>query len=69
MNFGVVSLLTAAVLGLLGRELFNGGFIVDFDLKVAFLDSPWAGESSTPIGILHGDWEELAGEISIYRPF
>ena len=46
------------------RELSNGGFIVDFDLKVAFLDSPWAADFGRLIGILHGDREEAAGEFS-----
>ena len=40
-----------------------------FDLKIAFLDSPWAAESSKLIGILDGDREELNGEFSSYRPF
>ena len=42
---------------------------MDFDIKVAFLDSPWAAESDKPIGILDGDREEAAGEFSFYRPF
>ena len=50
-------------------ELSNGGFIVDFDLKMAFLDSPCAAEFGELIGILHRDWEELTGEFPCYRPF
>ena len=37
---------------------------MDFDLKVAFLDSPWAADFGRLIGILHGDREEAAGEFS-----
>ena len=42
---------------------------MDFDPKVAFLDSPRAAEFGKPIGILHGNREEAAGEFSFYRPF
>ena len=57
------------LLGSVGREHSNGGFVVDFDVKVAYLDSPWAAEFGKLIGILHGDREDLTGEFSFYRPF
>ena len=55
--------------GSVRRELFSGGFVVDFVLKMPFLDSPWAAESSKLIGSLDGDREELTAEFSFYRPF
>ena len=56
------------LLGSVRSGLSNGGLIVDFDLKVAFLDSPRAVESGKPVGILDGDREEADGEFSFYRP-
>ena len=62
LDFGVVSLILFMVLlSSDWRELPNGGYIVDFDLKVAFLDML--------IGILHGDREEAADKFSFHRPF
>ena len=70
LEFVFVSLISmVALLDSVWRDLSNGGFIVDFHLKLAFLDSPWAAESGKPIGILDGDREEAAGEFLFYRPF
>ena len=63
-------LITLMVLmGSVWRELSSGGFIVSKTQTIAFLDSPSADEFGKPIGILHGDREEAAGEFSFYRPF
>ena len=42
---------------------------MDFDLKVAFLDSPFVAEFGRLISILDGNREELTGEFSFHRPF